>query len=123
MCAPAAETKRRRLAWLVQAKFRGPRRFCSALRGVVAPETVRRARRGLCAIARGLPIRLTTRRPLIKRAAAAKPGTAVRQMRSASPSRQRPPGVLPAPVTSLQPSPPPARATPPLVKDQIDRSK
>jgi hypothetical protein len=90
-----AETKRRRLAWLVQAKFRRSRRFCSALCEAVAPETVRRTRRGPYALARGLPIRLTTRRLLIKRAAAAKPGTAVHPRRSASPSRQRAPGVLP----------------------------
>jgi hypothetical protein len=85
-----AETKRRQLAWLVQARFRGPRRFCSAACEAAAPETVRRARRGPCALAGGLPVPVTTRRPLIKRAAAAKPGTAVRQARSACLRRRQP---------------------------------
>jgi hypothetical protein len=48
----AARTKRWRLAWLVQAKFRGPRRFCSAVCEAVAPETVRRTRRGPYALVR-----------------------------------------------------------------------
>jgi hypothetical protein len=90
----AAETTRRRLAWLVQARFRGRRRFCSAVRAAVEPEKVRRTRRGPYALARGLRVPVTARRPLVKRAAAAKPGTAVRQARSACPTR-RPPGVLP----------------------------
>jgi hypothetical protein len=106
----------------VQAEFQGLRRFSSALREAVAPETVRRTRRGPHALAR-LLVPVMIRRPLIKPAAAVKPGTAVRQARSASPSRRRPPGVLPARATPLQPSPPPARAIPPPAKDQIDRSK
>jgi hypothetical protein len=106
----AAETSGRWLAWLVQAEFRGLQRSSSALREAVAPETVRRTRRRPHALAR-LPVPVTIRRPLIKPAAAVKPGTAVRQPRSVSPSRRRPPSVLPAPATSLQPSPP---SPPPL---------
>ena len=96
----AAETSGRWLAWLVQAEFRGLQRSSSALREAVAPETVRRTRRRPHALAR-LPVPVTIRRPLIKPAAAVKPGTAVRQPRSVSPSRRRPPSVLPAPATSL----------------------
>jgi hypothetical protein len=103
----AAETRGRWLAWLVQAEFRGLRRFSSALREAVAPDTVRRTRMRPHALTR-LPVPVTIRQPLIKSAAAVKPGTAVRQARSVSPRRRRPPSILPAPATSLQPSPPPA---------------
>jgi hypothetical protein len=114
----AAQTRGRWLAWLVQAEFRGLRRFSSALREAVAPETVRRTRRQPHALAR-LSVPVTIRRPLIK----ARCGGKARNGRAPAairvPSRRRPPSVLPAPATSLQPSPPP----PPPVKDQIDRSK
>jgi hypothetical protein len=90
----ATQTSGRWLAWLVQVEFRGLRRFSSALREAVAPETVRRTRRRPPALARP-PVPVTIRRPLIKPAAAVKPGTAVRQPRSVSPSRRRPPSVLP----------------------------
>jgi hypothetical protein len=118
----AAETSGRWLAWLVQAEFRGLQRSSSALREAVAPETVRRTRRRPHALAR-LPVPVTIRRPLIKPAAAVKPGTAVRQPRSVSPqptaAAQRPPGTgdVAAAVPAFSP------ATPPPVKDQIDRSK
>ena len=62
----AAETRGRWPAWLVQAEFRGLRRSSSALREVVAPETVIHAlRRQPHALAR-LPVPVTIRRPLIK---------------------------------------------------------
>jgi hypothetical protein len=48
----AAQTKRRWLAWLVQAGFGGLRRFSSAPPEAVAPETVRRTRRRPPALAR-----------------------------------------------------------------------
>jgi hypothetical protein len=106
----------------VQAEFRGLRRLCSAVGEAVAPETVRRTRRGMYALARGVPVPVTTRRPLIKRAAAAKPGTAARQARSACPSR-RLPGVLPGTggVATVVPASRPCHST--LVKDQMDRSE
>lgn len=107
----AAETKRQ-LAWLAQAEFRRPRRFSSALCEAVTPETVRRTRRRPPALAR-LPVPVTIRRPLIKARRGGKAGNG------------RAPGAIRVPqlAASLQPSPPPARATPPPVKDQIDRSK
>ena len=115
----ALETRGRWLAWLVQAAFRGLQRFSSAPREVVAPETVRRTRWRPRTLAR-LPIPVTIRRPLIRSAAAVSRERPCAR-REPCPPADGGPSVLPAPATSLQPSPPSA----PLHRgeSQIDRSK
>jgi hypothetical protein len=116
----AVETRGRWLAWLVQAEFWGLRRLSSAPREVVAPETVRRTRWRPHTLAR-LPIPVTIRRPLIKSAAAVSRERPCARREPCSPAGGGGPSVLPAPATSLQPSPPSA----PLHRgeSQIDRSK
>jgi hypothetical protein len=93
--AAAAETKRRRLAWLVQAKFRVPRRFWSALREAVTPETVRRTCRGQYARAGRRAAGPADDSPAADQArCGGKARNGHLPEASASPGRQRPPGVL-----------------------------
>jgi hypothetical protein len=101
----AAETSGRWLAWLVQAEFRGLQRSSSALREAIAPETVRRTRRRPHALA---PTGPGDDSPAADQArCGGKAGNGRTPAAIRVPSRRRPPSVLPAPATSLQPSPPP----------------
>ena len=113
----AAETRGRWLAWLVQAEFRGLRRFSSALREAVAPETVRRTRRRPHALTR-LPVPVTDSPAADQVRCGGKAGNG----RAPGPTRvpqpaaaaQRPPGTSDAAAAVSA-----SRATPPPVKARL----